>query len=109
MAKGDKQKRAAVRTYFKAWRKHRGLSQERFAELVGMTGASISRIEGGDQNWDQEFLLKAAEVLECTPGDLLTRRPDDPDINQLWEKLGDAGREEAAEVLAVLARRNSAA
>lgn len=72
-----------LRLFLKQWRQHRDkMSQQRLAEIIGSTKATISRIENGKQNWDQEFLQLAAEALRCEPPDLLMRDPTRPDA--LW-------------------------
>jgi transcriptional regulator with XRE-family HTH domain len=82
MAKNKKKK--FKKTYLKAWRKHRGLTQERLgARLDDMSGANISRIENGHQPYSQEFLEAAGRVLDCTPTDIIERDPNRPE-NHLW-------------------------
>ena len=65
--------------FLRDWRKERGLTQEQLAERLHITKASISRLESGKQGWDGIFLEAAAEALNCTPADLIRRRPGDPD------------------------------
>lgn len=55
-------------------RKELGKTQEWLADEVGLTKASISRIEKGEQNWDAAFLRAAAAALGVEPADLLTKR-----------------------------------
>lgn len=68
-----------------------------------MTAASVSRIEKGEQNWDQSFLAAAADVLRCEPADLLVRDPTDPE--GLWtihDQLSPVQRIQVVEVAKVL-------
>lgn len=48
-----------------ARREELGLSQERLAEKLGVSDATVNRIEKGKQNWNQEFLQNAAAILGC--------------------------------------------
>ena len=61
--------------FFRAWRKHRGLTQEQLAERVEMSVSSISQLETGKQGFSEDTLLSLAEALSCEPGDLLSRDP----------------------------------
>jgi len=95
----------AIPLHLKHWRKYRNYSQERLAELIGTTAATISRIENGKQNWDQEFLKAAAAAFDCDPVDLLIRNPNDPaGIWTLWESLSQPQRSQATAVLEALKR-----
>ena len=67
-----------MRIFLREWRQHRSMTQAAFADRMHMTNANVSRIESGKQNWDSSFLEHAAEVLNCTPADLIRRRPQDP-------------------------------
>jgi transcriptional regulator with XRE-family HTH domain len=64
-------------TFFKQWRAHRGLSQERLAERLDTSVASVSRIESGRQPYTQDYLEALASVLQTDPVSLLTRDPFD--------------------------------
>lgn len=80
------------KSYIAEWRKKRGLTQaqvlDRLREMAGdpkpndkalnipTTGASLSRIETGIQNFNMATLAALAEILEVDePGWLLTRNP----------------------------------
>lgn len=64
--------------YIQQWRQFRApLSQERPAHRVGLSTASISRLENGKQPYNQELLELLADALGCEPADLL-RPPPDP-------------------------------
>lgn len=73
-----------AQTYFKQWRKHRGLTQEdvlnRLAvyddDKLPQTGASLSRIENGKQIYTQRTLEALADVYQCEPHELLGRNPE---------------------------------
>lgn len=79
------------RNYIAQWRKFKHLSAVELADLLAefadmhgvqipVTKASISRIEGGTQNFSVDLLYAIAEVLKTgeddpTAGDLLSRNP----------------------------------
>jgi hypothetical protein len=53
------------------WREKRGLSHQRFGELVGLDDARVAAIERGAEPGDLRFYRRAAEVLKVTVDDLL--------------------------------------
>lgn len=67
------------RHFIKEWRKFRGFTQEQLAELLKTTKASISRIEGLEQGYTQDFLDACADALGTHPGTLLMRPPSAAD------------------------------
>ena len=93
--------------YIKDWRKHRGLTQVRLAERIGMARSYLALIESGKRRYDEPFLEAAAEALQCAPADLISRSPADPE--GLWgiiESLTINERRQAAAMLsAMLAAR----
>lgn len=96
------------KAFFREWRQHRHLTLEALAERIGMTHASVSRIERGLQKWDQEFLERAAEALACEPADLLIRDPSDPDgIWSLWDKAKPGTRRQIVEITKTLLKNAS--
>ena len=71
-------KKGKLHPHFLAqWRQYRDLSQEDLADLLGTSGATISRVESGQRPYSQDFLEAAAEALGCTPADILSRDPRD--------------------------------
>lgn len=54
-----------------ALRKLRGLTQPRFAQLMGLSREMVTYYERRAQNPSAEFLQKAAEVLEVSVNELL--------------------------------------
>lgn len=62
--------------FLKEWRQHRRLTQERLAELAGLSKPFVSQLESGSRAYTQATLEKLAGVLECKPGDLLLWAPD---------------------------------
>ncbi|WP_338696941.1 helix-turn-helix transcriptional regulator [Streptomyces sp. Q6] len=53
-------------TLVRRWRRERGLSQSRLAELIGTGQAAISRIENGKDVPTLPLLARIAEALGCT-------------------------------------------
>jgi transcriptional regulator with XRE-family HTH domain len=91
---------AAQRQHFKAWRKHRGLTQEQLAERIGIARSYLTKIERGDRRYDQPFLEAAAEALRCTPADLIMRDPTDPEgLWSIYDKLSPPERIRAVAVI----------
>ena len=70
---------SAPRWFLKEWRKDRGYSQERLAEMIGTTKGYLSDLERGVRRYNQDLLEQLALALNCTPADLIRRRPTDPD------------------------------
>ena len=57
--------------FVRAWREHRGLTQQQLADKLGTTKANISRIENLKQGYTQDFLEACAQVLRTTPAALI--------------------------------------
>lgn len=73
-------------TYFKEWRKKRGLTLERAGELAGMTAGNISAMERGEQGYTQDGLEALADIYKVPPGWLTDVHPEKlGDILPLWE------------------------
>lgn len=86
-------------------RKEMGHTQEWLAEQVGMTKASISRIEKGIQNWDASFLRAAADALSVQPADLLTRRtPEEAAVMLAMRGLGPKAQQAVVDMVDALKR-----
>ena len=96
MAKDDPR----PRWFLKEWRKYRGYSQERLAELIGTSKGYISDLERGKRRYNQEILEAAAKALRAEPADILMRDPSDPaGIWSIWDQVPPAQREQARRVL----------
>jgi transcriptional regulator with XRE-family HTH domain len=90
-------------THIRAWRKFRGLSQEQLAEQVGLTQATIARLERGDIAYSQPVLEAMAEALNCQPADLIMRDPKQPgSIWSLWDAISPDQQEQAIRVIEAL-------
>jgi len=79
--------------FFREWRLHAKLSQKQLAKRVGMTAATVSRIETGMREFSREYLVKFANAVNCRPGDPINRPPDKISIDEIIE----AGDGEEAE------------
>jgi DNA-binding Xre family transcriptional regulator len=80
-------------TFIRAWRKHRDLTLEQLAENIGITHGHLSKIERGERPYKQHVLEAIARELHCTPADLLSRDPKDPEgIWSLWDVLSPPKR-----------------
>lgn len=47
--------------------KEKGLTQEQFADLLGMSGTTLSKKLNGKSEWTQAEINKACEILEIDP------------------------------------------
>lgn len=91
--------------YIKEWRKFRGLTQDQLAERIGVTKSYVSKIESFKRRYDQPFLEAAAEVLQCSPADLIIRDPSDPDgIWSVWDALTTPQRNQVVEIAKTIKR-----
>lgn len=89
--------------YIKEWRKHQGLSQEHFAEKIGLTANHVSKIENGRVSYTQDLLERAAVVLGCKPNDLLMRDPAGPEtIFDIYQRLGETQKRQLLEIAKTL-------
>ena len=78
------------RTYFREWRDHRGLTQAQLAERMGTTKAAVSKMELGQNVYNQSSLEAWAEALQCEPSDLISRGPKADDLRSLIEGSSEA-------------------
>lgn len=89
--------------FIRQWRKHRGLSQEKLAERLGMSAANLSRVESGKQPYTQQLLEAVAEELQTDPASLLMRDPLKPEaIWSLWDQAKPAQRVQIEEIARTL-------
>lgn len=59
------------------WRRFRNVRQDDLAEALGVTKASVSRVENGKAPYTQDFLEVTARTLKTDVASLLFRKPDD--------------------------------
>jgi len=97
--------RGPQRWFLKEWRKHRGYTQERLAEMVQMSVGYLSDLEKGKRRFNQDHLEVLAEALRCEPADLIIRDPTDPDgIWSIWDTLSTPERRQVVEIAKALKR-----
>lgn len=68
-----------------AIRKENNLTQEQFAELMGVSRQSVSKWELGTTFPDTEKLIKMSKLFSCSIDYLLKEEVENRDINQLQE------------------------
>jgi len=94
-----------LRFYLKEWRKHRGYTQERLAEMIGSSKGHISDLERGERRYNQDNLEALAEALKCSPADLIMRDPSRPEtIWSLWDGLSESQKPQAVAVIEALSK-----
>lgn len=94
------------RHFIAQWRRYQNLSQDRLAEQLGISKATLSRIENGIIPYSQDFLEACAEALRCEPADLIMRDPTMPEpIWSVWESVPPAERPKVIEVLKAFWRK----
>lgn len=90
---------ARQRWFLKEWRKKRGYSQERLAEIIGSSKGYISELESGKRRYNQELLESLADALSCEPGDLIVRDPSDPaGLWSIYDALSPSQRVQLVEI-----------
>jgi len=91
--------------FLKEWRKHRGYTQERLAEMTGLSKPYVSQLETGKRQYTQELLEHFAEALRCEPADLIIRNPADPSgIWSIWDQLRPVERAQVVEIAKTIRR-----
>lgn len=103
MAKVRSNLKLKRRTFFREWRKHRGLTLEVLAERVGVTAGALSQLERGETNYTQPMLEALANALMCEPADLLIRDPSEPESPlSIWNQLKPGQKKQAITILKTL-------
>lgn len=91
------------RTFLRAWRKYKKLTQEEAASRVDVDRTTLLRIEKGEIPYNQDFLEKLALAYGCDVSDLLTVDPLSPNPPKLiFDRIRAAPPEIQARALAVL-------
>jgi transcriptional regulator with XRE-family HTH domain len=94
--------------FLREWRRHRGLTQARLAERLGVAKSEISMLEGGKRRYNQDQLERIAEVLGCDPADLIMRDPTSTEsIWSLWERAEVGERLVVIDVLKAMAAKRA--
>ena len=91
------------RTFIREWRQSRGLTLQQVANRIGITHASLSRIERGLQPYSQPLLEAIADVLQTEPASLLVRDPADREgIWSIWDQAKPGERRQIVEIAKTL-------
>lgn len=96
---------ARQRHFIREWRKHRGYTQERLAEMIGCDRTLITHIEKGRREPDLAFLEAAAAAMSIEVPDLVIRDPTDPDgIWSIWDGLSQPQKTQVVEIAKTIKR-----
>lgn len=91
--------KAKTTWYLRQWRKHRGYTQDRLAEMTGLSKGYVSQLEVGTRQYTQELLELFAENLRCTPADLIMRDPTDPEgLWTIYDQLSPVERRQVVQI-----------
>lgn len=94
--------------FLREWRKHRDKTLAVVAEQLHMSHSQLSRIERGEQPYNQELLEALADLYMCDVVDLLIRDPSDPEaIWTLWQKAKPGQRRQISAVAETLLKAAS--
>ena len=94
--------------FLKEGRTHRGLSQEKLAERIGVFKGDISNLEKGKRRYNQDILEALADALECEPADLIMRNPTDPEsIWSIWEHASEGERSDIRRLAEVVTKKKA--
>ena len=77
-------------TKIRRWREHREKTLEEVAPVLGITHATLSRIERGKLPYSQDHLEALSRVLDIDIPSLLDRDPGDPET--IWPTWNRADR-----------------
>ena len=90
-------------TFIREWRKSKRLSLATLAGRIGVSHATLSRIERGKQDYNQTLLELLAEEFGTDPVSLLIRNPMDPDaIWSVWDQAKPGQRRQIVEIARTL-------
>lgn len=99
---------ARQKTYLRQWRKHRNKTLEAVADQLHMSHSQLSRIERGEQPYNQELLEALADLYMCDVVDLLIRDPSDPNgMWSVWEQATPAQRKQIVVIADALIKQAS--
>ncbi len=103
MASVKKEKHDRLPTFLRQWRKFKDLTQEEAAERVGVTQATLTRIERGVIPYNHDFLERLALAYGCDPEDLLSIDPLKPDPPRLiYDRLKLAPKDVQDQAIAII-------
>ncbi len=83
---------SGLRERIRTVRDREGLTQEAFAEKLGVTPATVNRYENGHRRPDAEFLDRMVSLFHCDPAWLLTGRQDVGGVAEAPAQYGVANR-----------------
>ena len=97
-------KQGHPRHFCREWRKFRGYTLEKSAEIAGVTHGAISQLERGEVAYTQGMLEALAFAYNCEPGDLVSDNPFAPRKQPPSELdgLGAEDRKRAQEYIELL-------
>ena len=100
MARKSSLKQTVGPNSIRGWREAKGLTLQRLADrledlAVGITAASLSRIERSIQPYNQHQLEGIALALNCEPADLVMRAPPTKDQVELFSIIRGLGAEQS--------------
>jgi len=92
----------------RAWREHRGLSQNELADMVDTTQSQITHLENGERALSAKWLRKLAKALRTTPGHLLDHDPRNlpTDIVDIWLDADPDERRQLIDMAKVIVRKH---
>lgn len=92
--------------YLREWRTHRRMTQQELADAINTSKSAISDLERFNLQLSPKWLNRIAPVLETQPGYILDYHPDDiaTDIIDIWSRIPEREREQAARVLSAFAK-----
>lgn len=87
--------------FLREWRKFRRMTQQEVADQIGTSKTVISEMERGNLQLSPKWLLRIAPVLRTQAGYIIDHDPEelDSDIIDIWGKIDERDREQAARVL----------
>lgn len=93
--------------FLREWRQFRHMTQQELAEAIGTSKTVISEMERGNLQLSPKWLRKMAPVLETQAGYILDHDPADldNDIIEIWGKIDEQDRDQAARVLRSFVKR----
>lgn len=103
----------AKRHYLKEWRKKRRLTQEQVTDRLAVfddkylpkTAASLSRIERGQQVYNERIIEALAKIYDVEPADLIGRNPEkEGRVYDLMARLNPPELEQAEAVITALTK-----
>lgn len=92
-----------IGNFIKQLRKEQGITQEQFAEKLGVSGRTVSRWETGSNMPDISLLVEIAEILDASIPEIINgeRKNEDmeKEVREVAEKLSDYADEEKKHLL----------